>query len=135
MNKYILKLSSRIDFQPTEIQALTKADAIQQLMEIYDSGNLQVEDEAFDLDTLSEEILTSSYVPMASISPVSTNFDSDIEDDDDDDELASSGGYVPMSSVRQTQAASQGSSQSQLDLSGFLNSLSDLISRFRNSTR
>lgn len=135
MNKYILKLSSRIDFQPTEIQALTKADAIQQLMEIYDSGKLQVEDEAFDLDTLSEEMLTSSYVPMASISPVSTNFDSDIEDDDDDDELASSGGYVPMSSIRQAQSSSQGSSQSQLDLSGFLNSLSDLISRFRNSTR
>jgi hypothetical protein len=134
MNKYILKLSSRIDFQPTEIQALTKADAIQQLMEIYDSGNLQVEDEAFDLDTLSEEMLTSSYVPMASISPVSTNFDSDIEDDDDD-EFPSAGSYVPMSSIRQAQSSSQGSSQSQLDLSGFLNSLSDLISRFRNSTR
>jgi hypothetical protein len=134
MNKYILKLSSRIDFQPTEIQALTKADAIQQLMEIYDSGELQIEDETFDLDTLSEEMLTSSYVPMASISPVSTNFDSDIEDDDGD-ELPSTGSYVPMSSIRQTQSSSQGSSQSQLDLSGFLNSLSDLISRFRNSTR
>jgi hypothetical protein len=132
MNKYILKLSSRIDFQPTAIEALTKADAIQQLMEIYDSGELQVEDEAFDLDTLSEERLTSGYVPMSSVSPVVTNFDSDI---DDADEIPSTGGYVPMSSVRQAESASQRSSQSQLDLPEFLNSLSDLISRFRNSTR
>jgi hypothetical protein len=130
MNKYILKLSSHINFEPTTIVALTKGDAVQQLMEQYDNDTLVVEDESFDLDTLSEEtVRTNGYTPMSSVAQESSEVSDDDGDDDFDSDIRQE--YVPMSAINNSPVQAPVHEQ----LNELLTLLSDLVAGYRNTLR
>ncbi len=130
MNRYTLKLSSHVDFAPTTIVALTKGDAIQQLMEQYDNGALVVADESFDLDTLSEEpVRTNGYTPMNAVTQECAEVSDDDGDSDFDSDITQ--GYTPMSAIPST--PSQPPVRNQLD--ELLTLLSDLVAGYKNTLR
>lgn len=104
MKNFTYKLSCTTSFLPITITAKTEVDAIEELMNFYENGVLETEDESFDLDLIST---TESYTPMTPPAPAtngyvplssivsSYNEDEDETDFDSDIQYQS---YVPLSS-------------------------------------
>ena len=82
MKNFTYKLTATTFFSPVSITAENELDAIQELMDFYENGVLEIEDENFDLDKTAE---TQAYTPMVTPPPVIEN------------------GYVPLSSLSSSQ--------------------------------
>lgn len=106
MKNFTYRLSCTTSFLPVTITAKTEVDAIEELMNFYENGVLEIKDESFDLDLIST---TESYTPMTPPAPVTNGYvplssiASSYDEDEDDDETDFDSdiqyqSYVPLSS-------------------------------------
>ena len=109
MKNFTYKLTATTYYLPISITAENELDAIQELMEFYENGVLEIEDENFDLNKTSETqaytpitnripVIENGYVPLSFLSSLETVQDLSSDDDFDSDNQYQS--YTPMSSIK-----------------------------------
>jgi len=109
MKNFTYKLTATTFFSPVSITAENELDAIQELMDFYENGVLEIEDENFDLDKTAETqaytpmvtpppVIENGYVPLSSLSSSQDTYFGDDEEDDGD--FDSDINYTPMSAIK-----------------------------------